>query len=65
MHPSQQLVLAVPTPSPEWREQFINYLTIAKVPSDRTKMERLIRRSKHYVLVDSKLMRKNAKEELL
>jgi hypothetical protein len=28
-------------------------------------MERLIRRSKHYVLVEGKLMRKNAKEELL
>ena len=28
-------------------------------------MERLIHRSKHYVLVDAKLMRKNAKEELL
>jgi hypothetical protein len=28
-------------------------------------MERLIFRSKHYVLVDGKLMRKNAREELL
>ena len=28
-------------------------------------MERLICRSKHYVLVDGKLMHKNAKEELL
>jgi hypothetical protein len=28
-------------------------------------MERLIRRSKHYVLVEGKLMRKNTKEELL
>ena len=28
-------------------------------------MERLIHHSKHYVLVDGKLMRKNAKEELL
>ena len=28
-------------------------------------MERLIHRSKHYVLVDGKLMQKNAKEELL
>jgi hypothetical protein len=28
-------------------------------------MERLIRRSKHYVLVEGKLMRKNMKEELL
>ncbi|XP_066358188.1 uncharacterized protein [Miscanthus floridulus] len=28
-------------------------------------MERLIRRNKHYVLVNGKLMQKNAKEELL
>jgi hypothetical protein len=28
-------------------------------------MERLIRHSKHYVLVEGKLMRKNTKEELL
>jgi hypothetical protein len=28
-------------------------------------MEHLIHRSKHYVLVDGKLMRKNAKKELL
>jgi hypothetical protein len=28
-------------------------------------MERLIRRSKHYVLVEGNLMRKNTKEELL
>jgi hypothetical protein len=28
-------------------------------------MEHLIRRSKHYVLVEGKLMRKNTKEELL
>jgi hypothetical protein len=28
-------------------------------------MERLVRRSKHYVLVEGNLMRKNANEELL
>jgi len=65
MPPFKQLVLAVPTPSPDWIEQFIKYLTIAEVLSDRTEMERLICRSKHYVLMDGKLMRKNAKEELL
>ena len=41
------------------------YLTTADVPADKTKMERLICHSKHYVLVDGKLMQKNAKEELL
>ena len=63
--PTEHLVLAVPTPSPNWREQFIKYLTIAEVLSDRIEMEQLIRRSKHYVLVDDKLMWKNAKEEML
>ena len=65
MPPFKQLVLAVPTPSPDWREQSIKYITIAKVLSDRTKMECLIHRSKHYILVDGKLMWKNAKDELL
>ena len=37
--PSEQLVLTVPTPSPDWREQFIKYFTIAQVPCDRTEME--------------------------
>ena len=44
---------------------FYQVLDTADVPADKTKMERLIRHSKHYVLVDGKLMRKNAKEELL
>ena len=35
------------------------------MPTDKTEKECLIRHSKHYVLVDGKLMRKNAKEELL
>jgi hypothetical protein len=38
---------------------------MADVPVDMTEMEHLIHRSKQYVLVDGKLMRKNAKEELL
>jgi hypothetical protein len=55
----------VPTTGTDWREPFIRYLTSAKVPQDKTEMECLIRRSKHYVLVKGKLMRKNVKEELL
>ena len=55
----------VPAPSNDWREQFIKYLTTAEVPTNKTEMERLIRHNKHYVLIDGKLMRKNAKEDLL
>ena len=43
---------------------FYQVLDTADVLADKTKMERLIRRSKHYVLVDGKLMQKNAKEKL-
>ena len=49
----------------DWREQFIKYLTNTNVPTDKAKIERIIRRSKHYVLVSGKLMRKNAKGEIL
>ena len=65
MPPFKQLVLAVPTPSPDWIEQFIKYFTVAEVPSDRNEMEHLIHHSKIYVLVNDKLIWKNAKEELL
>ena len=34
--PAEQLVLAVPLPVADWREQFIKYLTSAKVPADKT-----------------------------
>ena len=45
--------------------QFIKYLTNTDVPTDKTKTELLIHRSKHYVLVDGNLMRKSAKEGIL
>ena len=63
--PAEQLVLAVPSPAADWREQFIKYLTSVEVPADKTETERLIHRSKHYVLVDGNLMRKSAKEGIL
>ena len=63
--PAEQLVLMVPSPVADWREQFIKYLTSAEVPTDKTETEHLIRRSKHYVLVDGNLMRKSAKEGIL
>ena len=59
------MVLVIPAPSSDWREPFIKYLTTVDVPTDKTEKECLIRHSKHYVLVDGKLMQKNAKEELL
>jgi hypothetical protein len=62
---ADRLVAAIPNTDIDWREPFIRYLTSAEVPQDKTKMERLIRRSKYYVLVEGKLMRKNMKEELL
>ena len=55
----------VPSPVADWREQFIKYLTSAEVPTNKTKTECLIRRSKHYVLVDGNLMRKSVKEGIL
>ena len=63
--PTEQLVLTVPSPIADWREQFIKYLTSAKVPADKAETECLIHRSKHYVLVDGNLMRKRAKEGIL
>ncbi|XP_066365456.1 uncharacterized protein [Miscanthus floridulus] len=65
VHPAEQLVLTVASPATDWKEQFIKYLTSAEVPTDKTETERLIRQSKHYVLVDGNLMRKNAKEGIL
>ena len=62
---AEQLVLTVPSPAADWWEQFIKYLTSAEVSADKTETESLIRRSKHYVLVDGNLMRKSAKEGIL
>ena len=63
--PTEQLVLAVPSPVADWREQFIKYLISIEVPTDKTETKCLIHRSKHYVLVDDNLMRKSAKEGIL
>ncbi|XP_066365340.1 uncharacterized protein [Miscanthus floridulus] len=63
--PAEQLVLVVPSPIANWREQFIKYLTSAEVPADKTETKRLVHRSKLYVLMDDSLMRKSAKERIL
>ena len=41
--PAEQLVLTVPLPAANWREQFIKYLSSAEVPADKTETECLIR----------------------
>ncbi|XP_066373616.1 uncharacterized protein [Miscanthus floridulus] len=63
--PAEQLVLTVPSPVDDWREQFIKYISSDETPADKIESERLIHRSKHYVLVDGILMRKSAKEGIL
>jgi hypothetical protein len=62
---TDQLVTAVLTSGGDWREPFQWYLMSVDVPHDKIEMERLVRHSKHYVLIEGKLMRKNTKEELL
>ena len=63
--PAEQIVVAVPRPSSDWREPFIKYLTTIDILADNTKREHLTRHSKHYVLVEGKLYCKNDKGELL
>jgi hypothetical protein len=63
--PADQSVASISVHGNDWREPFIRYLTSADVPRDKVETERLIRRSKQYVLVDGNLMRKNASGELL
>jgi hypothetical protein len=45
----------------DWRAPFIQYLTDGTRYSDRTENERLIRRSKQYLVVEGKLWRKTRK----
>jgi hypothetical protein len=49
----------------DWRVPFIKYLTDGTGYSDRNENERLIRRSRQYLVVEGKLWRKNAKAEVL
>jgi len=53
------------TSSHDWRTPFIKYLSDGSGFQDKTENERLIRRSKNYILDDGKLMRKNASSEVL
>jgi hypothetical protein len=49
----------------DWRVSFIKFLQDGTGYVDRTENERLMHRSKLYLLVDGVLMHKNAKEEVL
>jgi len=53
------------TSSCDWRTPFIRYISDGSDFQDKIENERLIRRSKNYILVDGKLMRKNASSEVL
>jgi hypothetical protein len=50
-----QLIATITTTGTDWREPFIRYLTSAEISQDKTEMEHLIHRSKHYVLVEENL----------
>ena len=53
------------TSSNDWRTPFIKYFSDGSGFQDKTENERLIRRSRNYILVDGKLMHKNASSEVL
>jgi hypothetical protein len=53
------------TNTDDWRVPFIKFLQDGTGYADRTENERLMHRSKQYLLVDGVLMRKNAKEKVL
>jgi len=53
------------TSSHDWRTPLIKYISHGSGFQDKTENERLIRRSKNYILVDGKLMQKNASSEVL
>jgi len=49
----------------DWRTPIVKYLSDSSGFQDKTENERLILRAKNYILVDGKLMRKNASSEVL
>jgi ribonuclease HI len=66
--PSVAMLIDDTTPttnSHDWRVPFIKYISDGSGFQDKTENERLIRRSKNYILVDGNLMRKNASSKVL
>jgi len=63
--PPDQPLVAMVSPVPSPTTPFIRYLKDGTCYIDKTENECLIRRSKHYMLVDASFTRKNTKEEIL
>jgi len=66
--PNEAMLIDDTTPttcSHDWRTPFVKYLSDGSGFQDKMENERLIRRSKNYILIDGKLMRKNASSEVL
>jgi len=66
--PNEAMLIDDTTPatsSRDWRTPFIRYISDGSGFQDKTENERPIRRSKNYILVDGKLMRKNASSGVL
>jgi len=66
--PNEAMLIDDTTPATsnrDWRIPFIRYISDGSGFQDKIENERLIRRSKTYILVDGKLMRKNASSEVL
>jgi len=66
--PNETLLLGdatLTTSGHDWRTPFVKYLSDGSGFQDKTENERLIWRSKNYILVDGKMMRKNANSEVL
>jgi len=66
--PNEAMLIDDATPtttSRDWRTPFIMYISDGSGFQDKTENEHLIRRSKNYILVDGKLMRKNASSKVL
>jgi len=66
--PNEAMLIDDATPTTtgrDWHTPFIRYISDGLGYQDKTENERLIRRSKNYILVDGKLMRKNASFEVL
>jgi len=66
--PNEAMLIDDTTPatsSHDWRAPFIRYISDGSGFQDKTENEHLIRRSKNYILVNGKLMRKNASSEVL
>ena len=66
--PNEAMLIDDTTPttsSHDWHNPFIKYQSDGLGFQDKTENERLIRQSKNYILVNGKLMRKNASSEVL